>query len=102
MERIVDTGWWGRVDEYEVVEEFPCGYVVWNIGRHNFQHKGFVPLAKQDPNCKYRVLLDGLKALKCKDEYEALYIMSKASEGSKSIDIIEFNRIMEEYYESKD
>ena len=75
METIVDKSYWGRTDTFEVVNEFPAGYIVWNIGRHNFPHPGFVPLAKPDPNQKYHILLHGLKALRCKDEETALRII---------------------------
>lgn len=75
METIVDKSYWGRTDTFEVVDEFPAGYIVWNIGRRNFQHPGFVPLAKPDPNHPYHILLTDLKALRCKDEETALLVM---------------------------
>lgn len=31
MEKFRDSKW-GRVDEFEIVDTFPSGYVVWNIG----------------------------------------------------------------------
>ena len=47
MKTIIDKKWY-RTDTFEIVEEFPTNYIVWNIGRHNFQHKGYIPLAEID------------------------------------------------------
>lgn len=43
--KIIDEKF-GRKDVFEIVEEYPEGYIVWPIGRHNFQHPGYLPLAK--------------------------------------------------------
>lgn len=103
MEKFRDSKW-GRVDEFEIVDTFPPGYVVWNIGRHNFPHEGYIPLAKPDPNREFGILLKDMKALKCKDEGEALYILKRASNGdfpknrrSDGINWVIFNELTKEY-----
>lgn len=82
MEKFVDPTPWGRVDEYEITDEFPAGYIVWNIGRANFKHEGFIPLVKPDPHFEFGVLVKDMKALKCSSEDEALYILKRASSGN--------------------
>lgn len=61
---------------FEVAKELPAGYIVWNIGRHNFQFEGYIPLCQADDN--YNVNTKTLKALKVKSEKFALEVMSKA------------------------
>ena len=34
--------------EFEIVESFPEGAFVWNIGRQNFKHECYLPLAFLD------------------------------------------------------
>lgn len=62
-DKIINTSWFGRVDVFQIVDEFPCGYSVWNIGRQNFPFPGYLPLARFDS--EYR-MIDGcvLKAVK--------------------------------------
>lgn len=105
MEKFVDPTPWGRVDEYELVDEFPTGYIVWNIGRQNFKHEGFIPLVKPDPHFEFGVLLKDMKALKCSSEDEALYILKRASSGnyrktrrSDGINREIFEELKKEYY----
>ncbi len=78
MEIFRDKTWYGKEDVFEVVNEYPSGYVVWNIGRANFPHECYVPLAKPkgDP---YHIDPDSLKAIKVKDEETALKILKYAS-----------------------
>ena len=47
MEVIVDKRWY-RTDVFHVVSDFPENYIVWNIGRQNFPHDGYIPLAEID------------------------------------------------------
>lgn len=68
----------GREDVFEIVNEFPKGYYVWNIGRQNFPHECYVPLAKPLYD-KYHIDLSKLKAIKVKDEKTAIEIMSYSS-----------------------
>ena len=35
-DKIINTTWFGRVDVFQIVDEFPGGYSVWNIGCQNF------------------------------------------------------------------
>lgn len=68
---------WRRLDIFEVTDEFPGGYVVWNIGRHNFPYECYVPIARDIGN--YHV--DRPKCIKVKDEKLALTIMDEAAHG---------------------
>ena len=93
-----------RVDRFEVVDEFPLGYIVWNIGRANFPHEEYIPLVKPDPNHKHWVLMKDMKALKCSSEEEALYILKRASRGDyerkhneDGINVDIFNQLVKEY-----
>ena len=61
--KIIQKTWFGRVDKYEIVNSFPNGYVVWNIGRHNFPYKGYIPLARL-AYIPYTVDLNRLKTIK--------------------------------------
>lgn len=76
MEKIVDKHWF-RTDEFEVVTEWPRGYIVWAIGRENFQHPGYLPLA-QIAEEKYHIRTDTLKALYVGDEALCLAALDKA------------------------
>jgi hypothetical protein len=67
------------VDVYDVVDEFPKGYYVWNTGRCNFPYEGYVPLV-----CfirKYQIDFKNLKALKVENEDIALAILEAAALG---------------------
>lgn len=93
--KIVDINY-GRTDEFEVVTEWPWGYVLWNIGRENFQHPGYIPLAKPTTESQYYIRLDRLKALYLGDEELCLRIIK---EGHKHwVDKDRFNEIMKEYH----
>lgn len=81
-----------RTDEFDVVDEFPNGYVVWNIGRSNFQHPGYIPLARADAN--YHVDLGSLKALYVGDENLCLSILREA--GLHGVDKDKFLKIKED------
>lgn len=37
------TNWDTR--NFKIVENFPAGAIVWNIGRHNFPFEGYIPVA---------------------------------------------------------
>ena len=87
---IEDRTSFGRVDTYEVVDTWPLGYKVWNIGRHNFHHEGFLPLAKEGAQ-KYYVDLTSLKALRVGDEELCIAVLNKA--GYCTVDEKMFNRI---------
>lgn len=70
----------GRKGTFTVTDTFPEGYVVWPIGRRNFPHPGFVPLARTT-EVPFQVSLKGLMALRCRNETEALHILKKAITG---------------------
>jgi hypothetical protein len=79
MEKIIDKGYW-RIDEYEIVTEWPWGgYVVWAIGRGNFPHPGYLPLA-QPAQDEYHIRIDTLKALYVGDEALCLAALDEAVE----------------------
>lgn len=71
-----------NTDTFEIVETFPYGYNVWNIGRRNFDFECYLPLAKPIPS-KYSfqrcIDAETLKAIKVKDEETALKILNIAS-----------------------
>ena len=95
MEKFVDEKWF-RTDVFEIVDQFPDGYVVWNIGRHNFNHPCFIPLAK--PDYEFGVLTTDLKALKVDSEDLALYVMDRAIKGSRlPEDRKWFDRVVKKY-----
>ena len=81
-----------RTDEFDVVYEFPDSYVVWNIGRHNFLHPGYIPLARVDAT--YHVDLGSLKALYVGDENLCLAILHEA--GLHGVDKDKFLKMKEE------
>lgn len=78
MERIIDKKWF-RTDEFEIVTEWPWDYIVWAIGRENFPHPGYLPLAKPAQN-EHFVRLDTLKALYVGDEALCLAALDEAIE----------------------
>lgn len=63
--------------EFEVVNEWPTGYFIWNIGRQNFPHEGYLPLATET-ELKYHVNTRKLKALNVGDEDLCLAAMRAA------------------------
>lgn len=75
--KIIDVHF-NREDVFEVVNEWPRGgYIVWNIGRSNFPHPGYIPL------CQTReypfVNLETMKALYVGDEALCLKVLKEAS-----------------------
>lgn len=52
-------------------------YDVWNIGRHNFLHKNYIPLCQ--PLEGYNINKNTLKAFRMPTEELALYFLDKAS-----------------------
>lgn len=53
---------------YEVVQEPPLGYCIWNIGKHNAP-EGYLPFCRLSSNQPFpggrAIEIDTLKALKC-------------------------------------
>ena len=81
-----------RTDKFEVVQDFIKGTVIWNVGRENFNFKGYIPLVNVDDN--YNVV--GTKyALKVGSEELALYLLRQASFGT--IDRDKFNELVENF-----
>lgn len=73
-----------NIHTFEVVETFPHGYKVWNIGRRNFNFECYIPLAKpQTSRNSFQQCIDPetLKAIKVKDERTALKILNLSSFG---------------------
>lgn len=76
--------------EFEIVTEWPKGgYVVWNIGRHNFEHEGYIPLAQVNAN--YTVNPITLKALYVGDEDLCLAVLHEA--GLHGVDEAKFRKM---------
>lgn len=61
---IIEKGGFNWACRYEIVDEFPAGYMVWNIGRENFPYEGFVPLAKPREEGSCMIDRNSLKAIK--------------------------------------
>ena len=80
-----------RNRNYKVVSsisEVPLGYVVWNIGRHNFPLRGYIPMCR--PNraheAAYSIDTTSLCAVPCQSEKQALEIMYESTKhGAKSV-----------------
>ena len=83
--------------EFEIVESFPDGAFVWNIGRHNFPHECYVPLAFLDTSFPDLCHVDvkRLKAIKVESEEIAIYIAEVAH--WKTIDKKEFEEIIKSF-----
>ena len=83
--------------EFEIVESFPEGAFVWNIGRENFKHECYIPLAFLDTSYPdlYHVDVKRLKAIKVKSEEIALYIIDVAH--CKTVDKKEFEEIIKSF-----
>ena len=90
--------------EFEIIESFPEGAFVWNIGRENFKHECYIPLAFLDTSYDepYHVDVKRLKAIKVKSEKIALNIIEMAGEatvGKKEFeDVIDFYELREENF----
>lgn len=84
---------------FEVVDEWPRGYFVWNIGRANFPHEGYLPLARE-ASAPYHVRLDCLKAIYIGDEDLCLYVMNRSHYIKGNMTEDKFNEVKKEY-ESK-
>lgn len=79
-------------DTFEVVNEFPMGYEIWNIGRHNFPFECYVPLARPLAENRYYIDRTSLKAIKVNDEKTALAILKAA--GRRTINEKKFYKII--------
>ena len=90
METIIDNIA-GRKDVYTIVDTFPYGYAVWNIGRKNFPYPGYIPLAKINGDCG--VDITTLRAIKVETEEIAINIMNAAAK--KPIQEIDFYSILQ-------
>lgn len=99
MELFIDKTPW-RADLYTVCDEFPEGYIVWNIGRRNFPHPTFIPLAI--PTDEFHISLNGLKALKVESEEVALHILKAAGRGTYGkIDRNNIGKVIADYKRNK-
>lgn len=58
---------------FEIVNELPHGYKIWNIGRENFKFEKYIPLCKTYNGCC--VDIKTLKAFKVPSEELALKLM---------------------------
>lgn len=95
----------GRTDVFQIVDKFPEGYIIWNIGRHNFEHECYIPLAQRVSNNKkeleyYHIKTDSLKALKVESEELALYLMKYAHKVD-SVNSTNFDKIVQKFKEEK-
>lgn len=89
---LIREDYWHR-DEFEIVNEFPNGYIVWNIGRENFPFPGYIPLAKPDDR-PYYIKRKGLKTIKLNEDL-ADAILKEASSGRiGQIDKFMFDKLL--------
>lgn len=93
--QLIDT-MYRRTDVFDVVDSWPLGYFVWNIGRENFPHEGYLPLAKYSSE-PYRIRLDSLKAIYVGDEKLCLYAMNRAHHIKGDMTEDKFNEVKKEY-----
>lgn len=95
--KIIDINRNGSERAYDVVTEWPAGgYSVWAIGRHNFLHPGFLPLA-QASDVPYHIKPDTLKALYVGNEALCLAALDEAIEHG--CDEAKFNQIASRFAE---
>ena len=80
MEKFIDVKRGFPTHVFEIVNKWPWGgYTVWNIGRENFQHPGYIPLA-QEGSLPYHINQKTLKALYVGDEDLCLRVLRYASQ----------------------
>lgn len=83
-----------ELDLYITTDEFPAGYLVWNIGEQH-SPRGYIPLCKLKENQPFEwcrdIERDSLLALPVSDEVRRV-IMKKA--GRTEIDKKKFERIV--------
>lgn len=96
MTRFIDRLPCKPVHEFEVVEEWPAGYFVWLIGRENFPHPGYLPLAQSDWK-PYHVRTDSLKAFYVGDEDLCQYIFKAAHHRRGEVFYEDFLKMKQEY-----
>lgn len=77
---ILVTENYNRKDIFEIVDEYPHGYIVWPIGRRNFPFTGYVPLAKPTDE-PYHIDINTLKAIKVNDNALITFLMKPHLEG---------------------
>lgn len=100
-EIIIEKSYW-HTDIFEVVDEFPEGYIVWNIGRHNFQHPCLIPLAIPTTEDQCHISRNGLKALRLESEEVALHVLNVASRGIYGkIDRNNIGKVIADYKRNK-
>ena len=92
MKTIIDETYWGRIDRYEVVDAWPAGCLVWNIGRGNFRHEGYLPLVYVAAD--YQVDMSRLKAYHVGNEELCLKVLAAAGYGD--VDYERFKQIRDE------
>ena len=90
---IVVTENYNRKDIFEIVDEYPHGYIVWPIGRRNFPFTGYVPLAKPTDE-PYHIDINTLKAIKVNDNV-ADHILNEAS--FRGVDKAKFHHIVSSF-----
>lgn len=73
---------WFRTDIYEVVDDFPNGYMIWPIGRGNFPFEGYIPLCRPDGVTPHTINVTTLKALYVGSEEFALKLLDLAIFGT--------------------
>ena len=76
----------GRDDVYKVETDpnkLPLGYVVWNIGRHNFPIESYIPVCRAEG---FTVDTNTLIALKVPSEIIAQDILDKSMQNTMTVE----------------
>lgn len=84
--QVLTTSNYWHTDHFTVVDKFPAGAIVWNIGRHNFPFPEFIPVAF--PIGDYKIDRKRLMAVRCKDAETANAILKAA--GRHTVDAKQF------------
>ena len=77
---------YGKNDVFRVetdLNKLPLGYVVWNIGRHNFPIESYIPVCRAEG---YTVDTNTLVALKVPSETIAQDILDRSIQGTMTVE----------------
>ena len=77
--KIFDIG----THKFNVVDKASKGYILWPIGRHNFQFPGYIPCAK--PNGDFSIDPNYLEAVYVGNEEFCLWLLKHAVKGTYRI-----------------
>lgn len=99
--RFLQTENFGHKDVFEIVEEFPKDYIIWNIGRQHFPFAGYLPLARPHDTLPYHIDRNSLKTIRVNDAFAEwlLKLVGKGTYGD--IGYLEFETLKKKFSLSK-